>query len=167
MDFFLSKKVIGGLFFLVLLELAFLFFYHRDKVRHTIPNLNWTNTNIPGNFVSILSFHYLFSLNKGSLETMTVRNTYKGTITEVNNTPGVYIGFPYEKAIDIIQNKGANTVLITKNAYDSLQIVDLNGNSIRFEDLHVGDSVEITEILDLSQRNPFSGQKISISKINQ
>lgn len=167
MDFIFSKKAIGGLFFLILLEVAFLSFYHQDKVRNNIPNKSWNNQSMPGNFVSLLSFHYLFSLNKGSLNEMTLRNSYKGTITKIYDKPGVRIGFPYEKAIDIIENKGENTVLITKKAYDNLQIIDLNGNSIRFEDLRVGDSVEIAENLDLTQRYPLSDQRIVIAKINK
>jgi len=167
MDFFLSKKVIVGLFFLIFLEVTFLFFYHQSKVRDTIPNQNWTKENIPGNFVSILSFHYLFSLNKGSLRGMTLRNTYDGRIARIHNAPGVHIGFLYEKAIELVENKGTNIIPITRGAYDNIIITDWNQNSIKFEDLKVGDNIEITETLDLKQRYPLADQKIVIVKINR
>ena len=167
MGFLRSNKLQIGLFCLVLIQFFFLTNHYQEKIRVAIPKDKYSAVNLPGNFVSILSFHYLFTLNKGSLQQMTINNTYKGIITKIHSKPGVYIGFLYEKAIEIEENNEKNMVPIAKSALQDLLVSDLNGSSIRLEDLKVGDEVEIIEILDFTQIHPLADQKITIYKLSQ
>lgn len=155
--------VVLGLFISFELLFLTLFFQKKDNTE-VVPNEEYVNPTLSKSVVSPLSFRYLSTLNRGGLERAIVTTTYFGTIRKIFNKPSSYFGFGYKVALSIVGEDGPSSILIGNDAFKTLEISDSSNNEIQLNELKVGDTISVVEIVDLSQPNPYLLQQVSIVK---
>lgn len=129
------------------------------------------NTNLALNNVTLTNaFNNLKFVKKGVLGSSLLTNRYQGIITDIEKTEGVALGkLQYFRRLAIKGDGEGNVPMnlaFTQDEYRKLVVTETGGKPINFDDLKNGDTINYSEIIDLSKNLQESMTELKIVRLS-
>lgn len=95
---------------------------------------------------------YLYGLKRGVISESTVITSYQGKIDKIYNEPTSFFYSKYFKGLKLISQKGEGYIFFTSKSFDSARFLNQSGQPIGFDDLREGQSVLVTETINMLEK---------------
>jgi len=143
----LNNKIIIIILFAIIAGLIFINFSKQNKIKSKQEvNPPQPIQNIFPSIIGIIDYSYFALFNIGSPDSSLLVNTYSGNIKKINLKSGFIRSIKFEKGIYIKSSNGKHSFLaLSKNSIASLEVYDKLSNILSFDDLRIGDDIQIIE----------------------